>query len=79
MTTLTKMLTMLAMTQGSHRRGYYVFYVNLFNLEVILGYMLFLFKLEVNVYKIEYVFNLDIILHYFLSVRMKSRFTYKEK
>ena len=45
--------------QGSHRRGYYVFYVDLFNLEVILGNMLFLFKLEVN------VFNLDIILHYF--------------
>ena len=36
-----------------------MFYVDFFNLEVIIGYMLFLFKLEVN------VFNLDIILHYF--------------
>ena len=30
-----------------------MFYVDFFNLEVIIGYMLFLFKLEVN------VFNLD--------------------
>ena len=46
----------LQVRQGSYRVGYYVFEVNLFNLEVILGYKLFLFKLEVN------VFNLDIIL-----------------
>ena len=45
--------------QRSHRTGYYEFYINLFNLEVMLGYVLFSFKLEVN------VFNLDIILHYF--------------
>ena len=48
-----------AKNQGSQRRGFYVFYVNLFNLGVILRYMLFLIKLEVN------VFNLDITLHYF--------------
>ena len=48
-----------AKKQGSQRRGFYVFYINLFNLEVMLGYVLFSFKLEVN------VFNLDIILHYF--------------
>ena len=35
-------------------------------LQVILGYRLFLFKLEVN------VLNLDIILHYFSSVRRRN-------
>ena len=55
--------------QRSHRTGYYEFYINLFNLEVMLGYVLFSFKLEVN------VFNLDIILHYFSSERRKNRGT----
>ena len=59
--------------KGSQRRGFYVFYVNLFNLEVILGYRLFLFKLEVN------VFNLDIILHYFSSVRRRNGDTHQVK
>ena len=39
----------------------------------MLGYMFFLFKLEVN------VLNLDIILHYFSSVRRKNQDTYNAK
>ena len=62
-----------AKKQGSQRRDFYVFYVNLFNLEVILRYRLFLFKLEVN------VLNLDIILHNFSSVKPSSQIMFAKE